>query len=656
MESLPSAARQPTAPQQSQWRWLLGSLVAVLGLGLAGVWIWQPRADQPAPMGDPRATFATPYRNVRPEVRYVGDETCAECHPSQAETYRQHPMGRSLAPVSQVAASERYDAAAHNPFEQLGFEFAVERHGERVFHKERRRDVQGRVLTELEAEVHFAIGSGTRGRTYLVDRNGALFQSPISWFSQLGVWDLTPKFDVLEHFERPAQPECLFCHSNQVEPAEHTLNQYRPPLFRGHAIGCERCHGPGELHVQARERGEVFAGLDETIVNPRHLSPPLRESVCQQCHLQGESRIVRRDRRLFAYRPGLPLHLFVSVFLRLPDLNDNQKAGSHAWQMSLSRCFRASEGKLGCISCHDPHEKPAPQTKMVYFRGRCLSCHGESSCRLPLHMRRTKNPADSCIDCHMPRAPSSNIAHTAVTDHRIVRQPDHAVPSGVPPRRLRPGEVPLYHFHRDLVDPQDKDVARDLGLALTELVRDYPTLAKHAATLALPLLEESVQRWPEDVAAWEGKGFALWRLERKEEAWADLATVLARAPQRETTLTYAAALATALGRNEVASAYWQRAIAVNPWSSQYRYQLARLLAQRGDWRQAVEAGDAACRLNPASDAIRTLLITSLIRAGNTERARKEFDILLALNPADQDVLRRWLAEQMGQQESTREHP
>ena len=44
-------------------------------------------------------------------------------------------------------------------------------------------------------------------------------------------------------------PKCLFCHCNAVEPVADTLNRYRPPLFRGHAIGCERCHGPGELHV-----------------------------------------------------------------------------------------------------------------------------------------------------------------------------------------------------------------------------------------------------------------------------------------------------------------------------------------------------------------------------------------------------------------------
>src|SRR5262245_6637717 len=36
------------------------------------------------------------YQNTRPEVKYVGDATCAECHPKEAESYRRHPMGRSL--------------------------------------------------------------------------------------------------------------------------------------------------------------------------------------------------------------------------------------------------------------------------------------------------------------------------------------------------------------------------------------------------------------------------------------------------------------------------------------------------------------------------------------------------------------------------------
>ena len=76
----------------------------------AGVALWarpRPAVESPVrrePAGpaeapDPRLTAATPYRNVRPDVKYVGDEACARCHPAIAASFREHSMGQSLAPV-----------------------------------------------------------------------------------------------------------------------------------------------------------------------------------------------------------------------------------------------------------------------------------------------------------------------------------------------------------------------------------------------------------------------------------------------------------------------------------------------------------------------------------------------------------------------------
>lgn len=627
------------------------SLFSVLGfLGFGGLLLlllWSRRPSGSVPLSadaDPRRTFASPFRNVRPDVGYVGADACARCHPGQAATYRQHPMGQTLAPVRAARPVERYDAGARNPFEHRGLHFQVEPQDGRLFHKERRRDAQGRILTELAAEVQFAIGSGTHGRSYLIQRGEHLFQSSLSWFSQKGIWDLTPGLDVHEHFERPADLNCLFCHCTVVEPVPHAVNRYRPPLFRGDAIGCERCHGPGELHVRRQERTEEYDGLDDTIVNPRHLAPALRESVCEQCHLKGESRIVRRGRAYFDYRPGLPLQLFLSVFVRAPEFVDNPQSGGHVEQLHVSRCFHASNGKLGCISCHDPHALPAAEQRVAYFRSRCLACHEEKGCALSPAVRQVQNPADSCIDCHMPHS-ATQIAHTTFTDHRIPRRPTSAVPAREPPRRFLPGQIPLVHFHGALVDPQDPGVSRDLGLALTELARAFPALGKRFGPLALPFLEAAVQTAPEDVAALEGQGYALWLLDRKAEALAAFDTALAKAPERELTLSYAGVLATQMERRDAAIAYWQRAVSVNPWSWHYRSRLAKLLAERQDWQQAVEAGEAALRLNPASEETRTLLIACLLRAGLKERAQSLFETLVALNPADEAVLRRWFAEQ-----------
>ena len=61
----------------------------------------------------------------------------------------------------------------------------------------------------------------TRAGDFEVNRDGYLFQSPVSWYTQRGVWDLTPGFDVVEHFDRPARPDCLFCHSDRAESVPH---------------------------------------------------------------------------------------------------------------------------------------------------------------------------------------------------------------------------------------------------------------------------------------------------------------------------------------------------------------------------------------------------------------------------------------------------
>jgi predicted CXXCH cytochrome family protein len=518
-------------------------------------------------------------------------------------------MGRSLAPVADLSPVERYGAEAGNPFEKFGFRFEVERRGGRLIHRETGPGPAGQPLARFEADVHFAVGSGARGRTYLVEREGHLFQSPISWYSGKGIWDLTPGLQVGEHFERPAQLKCLFCHCNEVEPVPHTVNRYRAPLFRGHGIGCERCHGPGELHASAREREEPPTpagkdGGDDTIVNPGRLAPALRDAVCEQCHLQGEVRVERRGRALFEYRPGLPLDRLVSVFVRRPEFADGPTVGGHTEQMQASRCFQASGGRLGCISCHDPHGVPAPMEKSAHYRDRCLRCHKYDSCSLTPAERRRESPGDSCIDCHMPRA-ESRIAHTTVADHRVVRRP---VPGQAlaQARPLRPGEVPLLRFHQSHGSAEASDEARDLGLALAEVGMNHPKLGKLLGPTALPMLEAAAQAHPDDVAAWEARGFTLWQLGRRAEGLAALEAALARVPAREQALTYAAVLAAALGRNDEAVGYWKRAIAVNPWPSSYHDRLAKVLAERKDWAAAVAECDAALRLNPFRPDTRAL--------------------------------------------------
>jgi tetratricopeptide (TPR) repeat protein len=623
----------------------LGAIVVLLALVLIvflvmAITKWRSKSEKTPVADNSPLNFDSPYRNVRPDVRYVGDEVCSRCHAALAAAYRKHPMSRSLAPVSVAEPLEGYDLASHNPFEAQGFHYQVERRGQQVFHKETLLNAADKVLIETKAEVQFALGSGIRGRSYLVSHDGYLFQSPISWFTQGSRWDLAPGYEAKNnHFNRPITANCLNCHANRAELVPDTINHFRLPIFQGYAIGCERCHGPGEVHVRERESHAEVKGFDDTIVNPSRLDPVLREGVCQQCHLQGQYRIEKRNRPLADYRPGLPLQAFVAVYVRPAQRLNQKKAVGHVEQMYASRCFQASRHELGCISCHDPHDYPGPTEKVDYYRQRCQACHQDNGCKLSIDVRRLKSKEDSCIECHMPRFATSDIAHTASTNHRIPRFPDKQA-SASPTTKPMSDKYPLVYFPSDL-NASDEERDRDLGIALAKAARfSHETLP---ALQALKLLEPGLQRWPDDVLAWEAKGHALSVRGQPGEALKAFKRALDLHPQRENSLIRAAALATRLQEPAAAMDYCKRAITVDPWDGQAFNELAILLAKDQEWKAAAEHCQKALELYPADLETRKLLLECYLRLGDQTRARAEFDVLLGLDP-DSEPLRRRLGD------------
>lgn len=578
----------------------------------------------------------SPYLNARPGVAYVGDGVCARCHRQIADAYRGHPMGRSLAPVGGAEDEPPIGEAAGLPFESNGVFYDIERRDGRVFHQASRVRPDGTRFAEVEAEVRYALGSGTRGISYLIERDGYLFQSPIAWFAQQRRWDISPGYGDVEprpNFERPIRRECLYCHTSHVRSVPGTSNRYESPIFDGHAISCERCHGPGELHAAA---GIGSADLDATIVNPARLAPELRDSVCQQCHLQGWFRFPRAGRDSFDFRPGLPLRRFLAVFVREEADPDRVELIGQVEQMESSRCFQASGGKLGCISCHDPHRQPPAATRAAYYRGRCLECHAQRACALPEPERRQRGPGEDCIACHMPRPAVANVPHTLTTDHRIPRvsgqhepRPDHGRLGAE--RELPPEYVPR-EYHWDLMDGEERrEASRDRGMALESAalaLRAAPPLARLAARRAVPLLEAAVQDHPDDLPARDSLGYALGMLDRIAEAREVYETTLEMEPRRELTLPYYARTLGALRRPEQAATALRELIAANPWRSDYHLALATYCAQAQDWPGAVAACRAALQLNPELGEARVLLVQALLAAGEPAQADAEFQHLL----------------------------
>lgn len=614
---------------------VVAATVAAAAAIVGGVY-WasrQPAAPvaPPAPMSttdDPRLTYTGPYRNVRPDVEYVGDAACAGCHDDKHATYRQHPMGRSLAPID-PAKLPPTDAKHNNPFTALGATFRIDRDGGRVFQKEIRGDVADPVCVNA-IEAQYVVGSGSHGHSYLTDRNGYVYQTPISWFSHKQIWDISPGWSYVGA-GRLVREQCLFCHANRVEHVEGTLNRYVEPVFRGQpAIGCERCHGPGALHVQRQLGHESYSKPDDTIVNPKHLSPALREAVCQQCHLEGEERLPRRGRGMFDFRPGLPLEAFWAVVVHD---GANYNAVNHVEQMYQSKCFEQSAGKMGCISCHDPHVKPSAAERVPHFRKSCLACHESHGCSVPREERVKTSSQDSCIDCHMARYPTADIAHTASTEHRIPRRPS------TPPAKGRDAGISgvrLFLVRPDVQAPEDD---RDFGVALARLAYDFRLPPRLAASWEDPI-DAALARHPDDVDALEAKAMGNLVARRTALAVSALDGALARAPTRETSLVLAALLAQQSNNLEGALGYWQRAADVNPWEPHYQGNLARLFKAKSDWDAVKKHTDAWLKLDPSNVDARSLRVEYLLRDGKRAEATAEFAKIEKLGPKNLDELRR----------------
>lgn len=553
----------------------------------------------------PGLSERSPFLNVRPEVAFTGDADCANCHSTISDNYRKHPMGQSLAKVRSSTRIEQFGGNSHSGFTSGPFLFEAEVRGENLIHKEILNGPDGKKVAELSRDMQWVVGSGSRGRSYLTGKDGFLFQSPLTWYVETKKWDFAPQYEKANlHFGRPITPECLFCHCNKAEPVPGSVNRYSNSVFHGEAIGCERCHGPGQLHVAKQvdlspgienpvQKEKTFGKIiDPTIANPRHMDHSLREDVCWQCHLQSAERVVRRDRDRFEYRPGLPLSEFLRDFLRpQTDLGQPQFVGVVP-QMLASRCYQNSVGgeKLGCISCHDPHALPPEEKKAEFYRGRCLTCHQQQGCRLDPDQRKSKQ--DDCVACHMPKTPSK-FPHLSVTDHRLPRIVGAPIPV-VPRKSEEP--FPL----RPLREDPGSELSRDLGIALVAQADKRPVgETENLARLAMPLLKAAVLAGPKDVAALHARAKALWYLGEKSDALKSFDVLTRQYPDEEYTLHNGAVLALQMSDGRRAAEWSGRLVKMNPMRWEYYKIRSDALALEGDKLGAEMALRNALELYPA---------------------------------------------------------
>jgi hypothetical protein len=348
----------------------------------------------------------------------------------------------------------------------------------KMYQEESQRDSKGQLVFSETHEIAYVVGAGEVGKSYLIGKDDAFFVSPISFYTRINGWDLSPGYEtsLFRDFTRPALELCVDCHTGQPRFVPDKPNHFQQPAFRFLSIGCERCHGPGAIHVKQRKEGAPLEGpIDYDIVNPATMPAEIRDDVCAQCHFLGDARVLRPGKNDLDFRPGTPLDKAVAIFSVPAKVKGNRFTALDQFeQLKLSRCAIASKGRLGCITCHDPHVQLHGADAAEDFRDRCLTCHKVESCRAPSARRQSTSPPDSCVTCHMPKEQLQNISHASATDHRILRNPsenlqarDQVLPS--------PSEDLVYD-PRPLGFENAKPDMRSLALAYPQVAGHYPIL------------------------------------------------------------------------------------------------------------------------------------------------------------------------------------
>jgi len=505
----------------------------------------------------------------------TGSAACADCHREIYDRYSRTPMAASSGPIGGGLAAEQF-ARAEFTHQPTGFRYRVYRKGKQYFLEYRKTDGSSQGTKPLA----WFVGSGATARSYVLADDGFLFEAPVAYYAQGSRWDLAPNYDryAYPYLTRPVQPGCLTCHASFLKPLPGTQNRFASPPFGEPGIACERCHGSGERHIALMRAGRSEGGAG--IVNPATLPAEARDSICGQCHLPGEVRVMRPGRDWRSFQPGDRLSASMTVFVR-SSAGPGMTVTGHVEKLAQSACKRSAGDRLWCGSCHDPHSVPRPADRAQWFRGKCLACHEDSACTETRAARLKR--ADDCTTCHMPKNAVVDAQHVVYTDHSIPRRPRRS-PAAV---RAEAGLVP---FGGGPANP------RDLALAYAIAAPRDSTGAWRSHALAM--LQQAERESPDDVEVLMYLG-ELYRNGRQP----DLAVPL-----------------------------FERAIGLDPGQVTASVGLGGIMMERARYADAIRLWEDALAKNAGLELVRTNLAMAYWRSGNLQAAESHLKEAVDLNP------------------------
>lgn len=396
-----------------KWKWGLLLMMAIAVFTVAQCTQNTPETK----INEPALT----YLNHSDTVGYVGIETCKQCHYDIYQTFVKTGMGSSfgVADTAKSIANINGHSLLTDPFHNLNYH--PHWSNDSLYLTEFRLSGKDTAYTKRVA-IDYVVGSGQHTNSHIYEYHQYLFQAPFTWYAQKGKLDLPPGYEdgANSRFSRKIGLECTSCHNAMPTGfIPGSINKYaKVPM----AIDCERCHGPGELHVKRVSKGKVVDTskyIDYSIVNIKKLPVDLQFEACQRCHLQGNS-VLAEGKSFLDFKPGMKLNQVMDIYLpRYSNSDDEFIMASHVDRFKQSECYINSSKTFNCVSCHNPHIS-VKVTGSTQFNASCANCHSGTPKHGCTEIDGKLKAADyNCVSCHMPPSGSIDIPHVTVHDHKI---------------------------------------------------------------------------------------------------------------------------------------------------------------------------------------------------------------------------------------------
>lgn len=191
--------------------------------------------------------------------------------------------------------------------------------------------------------------------------------------------------------------DCQTCHEKAAGPAfQHTAHAKQDQ-------SCATCHPNVAEHAKAQMAGET-GGPVPTL---KTLTAPEINQVCLTCHEkrnQENYSMSLHDRRNVACTSCHGIHEYKSAKAQLKTRTDAETCYT-CHKAERAKSMRTShhpvrEGKMGCASCHNPHDGSRPKMlRADSVNELCYQCHTEK--RGPFAFEHAPVRED-CTSCHEP--------------------------------------------------------------------------------------------------------------------------------------------------------------------------------------------------------------------------------------------------------------